>query len=431
MDTASTSRISLEGSGKYAVPHSCATAFPRAGSASHTPVKAISENDASFWACRRPRYPTPMTPTRNGPPPAMALPQDPALARPDEVDQSPHLRERLHFRIDLREGVAHRGPGPEQDPVGFFQRRDRLLRELVPLQADDVQAIEGRPLRRARHDGGHVRGHVLRDSGERADHRELPDPHELVDPDEPADDRADADLDVPGKRRGIGHHHPVSHLAVVGDVAVGHEERLAAQAGHSPAVRRPAIHRHVLADRVAVPDLHPGVLPLEFQILRGGADGGEREHAVVLPHADVRGDLDVGGDVAPVADRHLRTDHGEGADRDAFAQLRLGVDDRGGMDHLPAPSGAFSADESGIVAIRSASATRASPTRASPCFFPPPIAFNARIPPVCASASTIRTPGMTGWPGKWPAKNGSLIVTFFSPTIRTPGSYSTTRSTSR
>ena len=34
-------------------------------------------------------------------------------------------------------------------------------------------------------------------------------------------------------------------------------------------------------------------------------------------------------------------------------------------------------------------------------------------PPACASASSTSTPGITGCPGKWPWKNGSLPVTFF------------------
>src|SRR4051794_3712208 len=51
---------------------------------------------------------------------------------------------------------------------------------------------------------------------------------------------------------------------------------------------------------------------------------------------------------------------------------------------------------------------------------------------VWASASTWRTPGITGSPGKWPAKNHSVAVTALSPTMRwADGSYSTIRSTSR
>ena len=57
--------------------------------------------------------------------------------------------------------------------------------------------------------------------------------------------------------------------------------------------------------------------------------------------------------------------------------------------------------------------------------------LKARMPPVCARASIMRTPGMMGFPGKWPGKKGSLKVTFFMPTIRFNGSYSVTRSTRR
>jgi hypothetical protein len=41
---------------------------------------------------------------------------------------------------------------------------------------------------------------------------------------------------------------------------------------------------------------------------------------------------------------------------------------------------------------------------------------------VWARASIIRTPGIVGWPGKWPWKNSSLTVTFFAATTRRPGS---------
>ena len=43
-------------------------------------------------------------------------------------------------------------------------------------------------------------------------------------------------------------------------------------------------------------------------------------------------------------------------------------------------------------------------------------ACDARMPPACAIASICSTPGITGTPGKWPWKNGSLNVTFLSAT---------------
>jgi len=51
--------------------------------------------------------------------------------------------------------------------------------------------------------------------------------------------------------------------------------------------------------------------------------------------------------------------------------------------------------------------------------------------PTWAIPSTTSTAGITGWPGKWPWKKGSLIVTFLMPTARVLSSISTTRSTRR
>jgi hypothetical protein len=41
---------------------------------------------------------------------------------------------------------------------------------------------------------------------------------------------------------------------------------------------------------------------------------------------------------------------------------------------------------------------------------------------VCASASIISTPGMTGLCGKWPLKYSSLAVTFLIATMDLPSS---------
>jgi len=47
------------------------------------------------------------------------------------------------------------------------------------------------------------------------------------------------------------------------------------------------------------------------------------------------------------------------------------------------------------------------------------------------NASTISTPGMIGNPGKWPLKNGSLMVTFLIATMLSLRFNSSTRSISR
>ena len=54
----------------------------------------------------------------------------------------------------------------------------------------------------------------------------------------------------------------------------------------------------------------------------------------------------------------------------------------------------------------------------------------SRMVATCASVSIIRTPGISGAPGKCPWKKSSLTVTFLTATIRRPGSCSVTASTS-
>src|SRR5438477_7051061 len=54
--------------------------------------------------------------------------------------------------------------------------------------------------------------------------------------------------------------------------------------------------------------------------------------------------------------------------------------------------------------------------------------LNDRMPAACAIASRISTPGMIGRCGKCPGKYGSFTETFFSATMRLPGSSSLTLS---
>ena len=49
-------------------------------------------------------------------------------------------------------------------------------------------------------------------------------------------------------------------------------------------------------------------------------------------------------------------------------------------------------------------------------------ADRSSTPPTCAIASIISTAGIIGWPGKWPTKKGSFMVTFLMPTTRLPSS---------
>src|SRR3990172_765586 len=189
MVTASIRASSSPGSAKNSVPNSAATAAPRSASESCTPMNRVSSKAASFWACSRPRYPTPMTPVR-----IIPLSLDPALAGTDELHEVSRFREGPALGLHPCQRLLRRQPRPEQDPVGLLQRRDRFRGEAVPLQPDEVQSVKPRSLPSPRHHRRDIGRDVERDPGKGPDDRVGADPDELVDPDEPADDGAGSHL---------------------------------------------------------------------------------------------------------------------------------------------------------------------------------------------------------------------------------------------
>ena len=232
-----------------------------------------------------------------------------------------------------------------------------------------------------------------------------------------------------------------------------------------------AMDRDEFADAVAVADAGLGALALVLQILRRDADGGVREEDVVL--ADPGGPFEevVGHQARARADFDVRADDAVGADFGGLGNPRAGVHDGGGMDRTSSDLSArrhFSS-LSASLHMTSASATTTPSTVATPAILATlalrlmtfismrsvspgttgrrkrafsmatsrtsllarsSMLLSTRMPAVCAMASTISTPGITGKSGKWPWKNGSSLVTFLIPTMRS-GSISTMRSTSR
>src|SRR6266699_753895 len=63
------------------------------------------------------------------------------------------------------------------------------------------------------------------------------------------------DDDVASQSCGIRQNHVVADYAVMGNVGVGHDERVAADAGQASAFYRAAIDGHKFADSVVVADL--------------------------------------------------------------------------------------------------------------------------------------------------------------------------------
>ena len=186
------------------------------------------------------------------------------------------------------------------------------------------------------------------------------DPAELVHDGERAEGGAVFHLHVAGERRSVGHDVVAAHLAVMGDVHVGHDPVPVAYAGHHPAALRPAVERAVLADDVAVPDLQARRLAAVLLVLRCAAQGGERMDPVAFADPGRPFDDDVRADPRPRADDDPGADHAERPHLDVGLELGATVHDGARVDHLPSSRKA---------PIKSAVATIFSPT------FPRPVTF--------------------------------------------------------
>ena len=198
----------------------------------------------------------------------------------------------------------------------------------------------------------------------------------------PPDRHVILDGDVAGQGGVVGQDHLPAGLAVVGDVAIGHEEILLPHLGDAAAEARPPVDGDKLPDDGPPSDPDVGFLPLELDRLGRGPDGGELEDPAVLPDGRVGIDGHMGADDRAGPDDDLFTDDGIGADGDAGIDLRFGVDDGCGMYH----------DCSPMEASTSASATRFPSTVATPESF-------AALPrDLIMSISSISwSPGTTGW----------------------------------
>src|SRR5690606_20113888 len=124
--------------------------------------------------------------------------------------------------------------------------------------------------------------------------------------------------------------------------------------------------RELTNDR-PVPDLENRALALELEVLGRRAEHGPVRHLAILTEQRVPFDGGARPDLGPVPHVHPGADDGPRADDDAFAQLRLRVDERSGMDAglTPGADGRI-AHLSTILAMNSASATTCPSTNPSP-----------------------------------------------------------------
>src|SRR5215469_1364085 len=251
----------------------------------------------------------------------------------NEIDEGADLGVLCRLRLEPRQSLRKLQVRAVQHAVGFPDVADLLLAEAAALQPFGVDRMRDR--RVAGHH--HVGRHVAREDGAAADEGMRADLDELVHGGEPADDHPVADLDVTAEGSAVGEHGVIADLAVMRHVRVGHEEIVAADAGHPLVMGGAAIGSGELAEHVAVADLEPRRLAPVFLVLWRLPEGSELQDVIVGAERGGTVDHDVRPDDAARSDADPGTDDGEGTYADIARELRLGGDDRARIDHGAAP----------------------------------------------------------------------------------------------
>ena len=157
----------------------------------------------------------------------------------------------------------------------------------------------------------------------------------------------------------VGQNHPSPRLAVVGNVHIGHQQVFLPHFGDPTAESGAAIHRGKLPNDGSTTNFDKGFFTAKFDGL------GQGPHRCELKNMTLRSDIDkrvngrVGPDDRSCPDGHILPDDGIGTDFHIRSDFGTGADNGGGVNHHFSP----------IEAIISASATKASSTKALPAPF--------------------------------------------------------------
>lgn len=155
---------------------------------------------------------------------------------------------------------------------------------------------------------------------------------ELVDGAIAADDGLILDFHVAGQQRAVDQRHAVADLAIVSDVAVGHQEIPVADGGR-PLLGGP-VDRDSFADDVVLTDQGP--LPVgrrvEFTVLRVQSNAGIGIDQIVGPDGQRPLKPDAANQARSASDSDMALNRAARADDHVVSQLGFGIDNTGRMD---------------------------------------------------------------------------------------------------
>jgi len=126
----------------------------------------------------------------------------------------------------------------------------------------------------------------------------------------------------------------VANKTIVCQVAVRHDKAVLTNPGRPP-VLASAVDGNKFPDGGIVADFDRGLFAFVFQVLRNGGNYGAGKDAAVLADAGAFHDGNVATDPGAFADLYILMNHTEWINLYIGGQLRVGVNVRVWMDHLP------------------------------------------------------------------------------------------------
>jgi len=152
------------------------------------------------------------------------------------------------------------------------------------------------------------------------------------------DDRPIVNVDVAPQKNAVNEYNVVVETAIVGHMAVGHQQVVVPDARHMFFLFRPTVDGHPLAKGVSVTDFDARGRTCVAVVLGFGPDDAIRKETVVDPDRGMPRQDDMAVEPASIADLHMRTNHAKGPHVDVVAEFGLGIDlrerrDEGG--HVP------------------------------------------------------------------------------------------------
>ena len=240
--------------------------------------------------------------------------------------------------------LAESQPLAIQGFVGTLESGQRLGRKAAPPQAFDIDAVRCSRLAR----GHDVRRNILEYHAGNTRHDVGANFAELVHAGKPTQDGIVTHRHMSRQGSVIGENRMVAHLAVMGEMDIGHDPVVVADTRHARILRSAQIESAEFAYGIAVANFQPGRLSRIFLVLRNFSQGVELENMIIAADKGMPVNNRMRAHRGAVADDHVLADHGVGTDTDMGAKLRAGMNDCAGVNHLFQRS----------VAIISASATR-------------------------------------------------------------------------